>query len=60
MIIKLKELKVIPALMALVFAMYNSLTFTALEMQSASYLSLAIMLLTGCATALLIVHQREL
>ena len=60
MIIKLKELKVIPALMALVFAMYNSLTFTALEMQSASYLSLAIMLLTGCATALLIVHQRGL
>ena len=58
MTINLKELKVIPALMALVFAMYNSLTFTALEMQSASYMSLGIMLLTSCLTAVFIVHQR--
>ena len=60
MIIRLKELKVIPALMALVFAMYNSLTFTALEMQTASYLSLAMMLLASCFSMLLIVHQRGL
>ena len=58
MTINLKELKVIPALMALVFAMYNSLTFTALEMQSASYMSMGIMLLTSCLTAVFIVHQR--
>lgn len=60
MIVNFKELKVIPALMALVFAMYNSLTFTALEMQMASYASLALMLLTGCFTVLLMVHQRGL
>lgn len=58
MIIKLKELKVIPALMALVFAMYNSLTFTALEMQTASYLSLGMMLLTGCVSCLFVIHNR--
>ena len=44
--------------MALVFAMYNSLTFTALEMNIASYMSLAMMLLTGCASVLLVIHQR--
>ena len=58
MIIKLKELRVIPALMALVFAMYNSISFTALEMQMASYLSLGLMLLTTCATTLLVAHNR--
>lgn len=58
MIIRLKEQRVIPALMALVFALYNSLSFTALEMQMASYLMLAIMLLTTCATALLVAHNR--
>ena len=58
MIIKLKELKVIPALMAMVFAVYNSLTFTAVEMQMASYLSLACMLMTGCVSAFLIIHNR--
>ncbi len=58
MIIRLKELRVIPALMALVFAMYNSLDFNSLEMQMASYLSLGMMLLTTCATVLLVVHNR--
>ena len=58
MIIRLKELRVIPALMALVFALYNSLSFTALEMQMASYLMLAMMLLTTCATVLLVTHNR--
>jgi O-antigen ligase len=60
MIIKLKELKVIPALMALVFAMYNSLSFTAVEMQTASYLMLAIMLLTTCVSGVLIVQNRSI
>lgn len=58
MIIRLKELRVIPALMALVFAMYNSLDFNSLGMQSASYLSLGMMLLTACASVLLVVHNR--
>lgn len=58
MVIRLKELRVIPALMALVFAMYNSLSFTALEMQMASYLMLALMLLTTCVSTFLVVHNR--
>lgn len=58
MIINLKELRVIPALMALVFAMYNSLDFNSLEMQMASYLSLGMMLLTACGSVLFVVHNR--
>lgn len=60
MIIRLKEQRVIPALMALVFALYNSLSFTAVEMQTASYLMLALMLLTTCVSALLIVQNRSI
>ncbi|MBO5677065.1 MAG: O-antigen ligase family protein [Bacteroidaceae bacterium] len=58
MIIRLKELRVIPALMALVFAMYNSLDFNSLDMQMASYCSLGVMLLTACASVLFVAHNR--
>ena len=60
MIIKLKELRVIPALMALVFAMFNSLMFNAVEMHTASYVMLGLMLLTTCGGALLMAHDRGL
>ena len=59
MIIKLKELRVIPALMALVFAMFNSLMFNAVEMHTASYVMLGLML-TTCGGALLMAHDRGL
>lgn len=60
MIIKLKELRVIPALMALVFAMFNSLMFNAVEMHTASYVMLGLMLMTTCGGALLMAHDRGL
>ena len=58
MIIRLKEMRVIPALMALVFAMYNSLSFNAVDMNTASYLMLGLMLLTMVGSTFLIVHNQ--
>ena len=58
--IDLKKLSAIPALMMFVFAAYISISFNAIEMRSASYLLLAMMLLTFLGTCYLLVREHTI
>jgi O-antigen ligase len=58
--IDLKKLSVIPALMMFVFAAYISISFNAIEMRSASYLLLGMMLLTFLGTCYLLIRERTI
>lgn len=58
--IDLKKLSAIPALMMFVFAAYISISFNAIEMRSASYLLLGMMLLTFLGTCYLLVREHTI
>lgn len=58
--IDLKKLSAIPALMMFVFAAYISISFNAIEMHSASYLLLGMMLLTFLGTCYLLIREHTI
>ena len=58
--IRLRELTLLPCLLMMVFALYVSISFVEIEMQTASYGMLALMLLGTLFSFFLIVRQRTI
>ena len=58
--INLSELRIVPSLMMMVFAIQTAVDFNAIEMQRASYAMLAMMLLAAMCSFFLIIRQRTI